>query len=448
MLAKLAYFRERLDTSIWLIPLGLCLLSALLGILMLWLDRYLGHTAPDLAPLAMPLASARQVLAVIAGSIISVGGVAFSVTMVALTLTSGQYGPKILRNFLEDSTSKVTLGLFLGAYVYTLIVLTGYAKTDSPRFTVLGSLLLAFFALSGFVGFIHRTATDLQADKIIHRIGRQLADALNALAAGADLSGRTTRTLEWRRAARSHRPLPVASLAGGYVQTIDYDGLVDWCVDNDCLLEVRVRGGDFIVAGVCLFRIFGCSADRLGQAAEALNARVLVGPMRTPVQDPEHAITQLNQLAARALSPGINDPGTALTCIDWFSLGLAGIVDRDLPGCVFLDRDGRPRLLARTSGFPGIMKAIYTPLRQFADEDSTVVASLLESLRRLSELTRRTDRLEVLACHGEEIWNQTRRRPMSDTDLRDVRRRYLKLKRSLRAAGRRATDSGRGSARH
>jgi len=445
MLAKLAYFRERLDTSIWLIPLGLCLLSALLGILMLWLDRYLGHTAPDLAPLAMPLASARQVLGVIAGSIIGVGGVAFSVTMVALTLTSGQYGPKILRNFLEDSASKVILGLFLGTYVYTLIVLTGYTESDSPRFTVLISLLLAFFSLTGFVGFIHRTATDLQADKIIHRIGAQLEDALDGLSAGADLVGRTPDTLAWRRAARPHRPLPVASLAGGYIQTIDYAGLVDWCVENDCLLQVRVRGGDFVVEGVCLFRIFGCGAERIGQAAEALNACVVVGPMRTPIQDAEHAITQLNQLAARALSPGINDPGTAITCIDWFSLGLARVVDRDLPGCVFEDRDRRPRLLARTSGFPGIMKAIYTPLRQFADKDSAVVASLLESLRRLSELTRRTDRLEVLAFHGEEIWNHTRRRSMSDADLRDIRRCYLKLERSLRTAGRRATTPGAGA---
>jgi len=114
----------------------------------------------------MPLDSARQILGVIAGSIIGVGGVALSVTMVALTLTSGQYGPKILRNFLEDGLGKVTLGLFLGTYVYTLIVLTGYAQARSPQFTVLVSLLLALFALFAFVGFIHRTATDLQAEKI------------------------------------------------------------------------------------------------------------------------------------------------------------------------------------------------------------------------------------------------------------------------------------------
>ena len=435
MLARLAYLRERLDTSIWLIPIGLCLLSGLLGILMLWLDRSLGPSGLGLSAFAMPLASARQVLGVIAGSIIGVGGVAFSVTMVALTLTSGQYGPKILRNFLEDRFSKVTLGLFLGTYVYTLIVMTGYAQLDSPRFTVLVSLLLAFLALIAFVGFIHRTATDLQADQIIHRIGAQLEQALLELAAEADLSDRTPATLAWRRAARSHRAFPVAASTGGYVQTIDYAGLVTWCVDHDCVLQVRARAGDFLVDGVSLFKVFGCGPEGLESAVEDLNARIVVGPIRTPTQDPEHATTQLNQLAARALSPGINDPGTAITCVDWFSLGLAKIVDRDIPGCVFLDQDKRPRLLARVSSFAGIMTAIYTPLRQFSNSENAFTVSLLESLSRLAELTRRADRLDLLTLHGEEIWSQIRRQPLSDYDLRDIHRRYAKLK-SLVLVGR------------
>jgi uncharacterized membrane protein len=428
MLARLSYLRERLDTSIWLIPIGLCLLSALLGILMLWFYRCLGSREFGLAPLAMPLVAAREILGVIAGSIISVGGVAFSVTMVALTLTSGQYGPKILRNFLEEASSKITLGLFLGTYVCALIVLTGYTQADRPRFTVIVSLLLAFSALFAFVGFIHRAATDLQADKIIHRIGGQLERALKELAAGARLTGRISATLTWRRAARSHRSYPIAALGGGYVQAIDYGGLVAWCVENDCLLQVRARAGDFLVAGVCLFRVFACNDERLGDVVKDLNSHVVLGPIRTPTQDPEYAITQLNQLVARALSPGINDPGTAITCVDWFSLSLAQIVDQDLPGCIFLDQDQRPRLLARASSFAGIMKAIYTPLREFINTDSAVVVRLLESLCRLAELTRRADRLSILAMRGEHIWDQVHRQPVSDNDLRDIRRGYLKLR--------------------
>ena len=115
---SLANIRERLYISIWLIPLGMCVLSGSLGLLMLWLDRCLGSVGSGVALFTMPFQSARHLLGVIAGSIIGIGGVAFSVTMVALTLTSGQYGPKILRNFLEDNTSKLSLGLFLSTKEY------------------------------------------------------------------------------------------------------------------------------------------------------------------------------------------------------------------------------------------------------------------------------------------------------------------------------------------
>ena len=120
--------------------------SFALGLVMLWLERHIIYLSANLQTFAMPVESARQVLSVIAGSIISVGGVSFSVTMVALTLTSGQYGPKILRHFLEDNSSKVSLGLFLGTYIYALVVLTGYSEADKPHLTVLMALLLALFS--------------------------------------------------------------------------------------------------------------------------------------------------------------------------------------------------------------------------------------------------------------------------------------------------------------
>ena len=174
--------RHRLGTSIWAIPTLICLVSLGIGLLMLWLDRNLTNLFDSWQTFAMSVDSARQVLSVIAGAVISVGGVAFSITMVALTLTSGQYGPKVLRHFLEDNTGKISLGLFLGTFVYTLVVLTGYIKTDQPHLSVLTALLMALLAIVGFVHFIHRIATDLQADEIVQRIDARLRVALRELA--------------------------------------------------------------------------------------------------------------------------------------------------------------------------------------------------------------------------------------------------------------------------
>jgi uncharacterized membrane protein len=374
------------------------------------------------------LASTRHILGVIGGSILSVGGVAFSVVMVALTLTSGQYGPKILRNFLEDGVSKLTLGFFLGTYVYTMVALMGLAAVDRPRLTVAISLVLAFAALASFVHFIHRTATDLQADQIVNRLGEQLRHALRALAEDASAPDRSGDTTLWRRAARPHPAHRIASNGRGYVQAIDYAQLVRWAEQNSCLMQVRGRAGDFVVEGTYLFKVYGCDPERLEDVAQELNARVVLGPIRTPVQDPEYAITQINQLAARALSPGINDPGTAITCIDWCSLALSQIVDRDIPGCLFLDDKGHPRLLARVTDFAGVLKAVYAPLRQFVRSEVSVTIKLFESLCRLAELTGREQRLAAIALHGDLLWAETDSQSLNEYDLRDLRRRHRKLR--------------------
>ena len=147
---RLAYLRDRLDTSIWLIPACLCLMCMLLAVAMIWLDRRVLPGESAHALFVMSEASARQLFGVIAGSVISVGGVTFSVTMVALTLTSGQYGPKVLRHFLEGRDSKLSLGLFLGTFIYALLVLAGLSGIDRPYLTVLAAMLLALLALTGF----------------------------------------------------------------------------------------------------------------------------------------------------------------------------------------------------------------------------------------------------------------------------------------------------------
>ncbi len=437
MIARFRYLHERLRTSIWLIPVALSALSAVLALTMLWFDRWSGST--DVGPegtlgFAMSLSSARQVIGVIAGSIISVGGVAFSVTMVALTLTSGQYGPKVLRNFLDDDASKLSLGLFLGTYVYCIVVLTGFAASDTPRFTIVAALILAFVTLLAFVRFIHSTATNLQADQIVHRIGRQLQAAMAELADPDGHEDRREDTLSWRRAARSHRGYSVAAKIQGYVQSIEYPALLTWCVDRGCVLQIRVRAGDLVVEGSTLFRVFGCAQGTLEAGLDELRACILAGPMRTPIQDPEFAITQLNQLAARALSPGINDPGTAVTCVDWFSVGLSRIIDRAIPGSVFLDADGEPRLLANVNLFDGILKSIYAPLRQAARTDLAVSIRLIESLCRLAQLTRRDARLRMLARHGTLIWEQAQCASHAPDDLADMGRRHARLMR-LTGAG-------------
>ena len=426
---RLLELRESLRTSVWFIPLVFCLACLALAVVLQWLERDLELLFPQLKMFAMSVTSARNVLGVIAGSVLSVGGVVFSVTMVALTLTSGQYGPKILRQFLSDANSKVSLGLFLGTSLYCLVIMAGYGDADRPNITVIAALLLVLVALAGFIRFIHGTATDLQADQIIERIGSELSQSLRELSSSESLRGRSQDTLPWRRRARGLRPVLIAARSGGYVQTIDYAAVVQWCTARNCVAQLRVRAGDFLLHGTCLIKLYGCKSELDDSDLDPLRAHIRTGPMRTPVQDPEYPITQLNQLAARALSPGINDPGTAITCIDWYSMALARIVDRELPGKVFLDAEEGAVLLVRFSDFAGIAKAFYAPARQFARDNIPVLIALLESLIRLASLTARADRLQQLGEEARLISVTTEQGAHLEYDLRHFRRRYQQLRR-------------------
>lgn len=426
---RLLELRENLRTSVWFIPLVFCLACLALAMVLHWLERDLDLLFPQLKMFAMSVTSARNVLGVIAGSVLSVGGVVFSVTMVALTLTSGQYGPKILRQFLSDANSKVSLGMFLGTSLYCLVIMASYGDTDRPSITVIAALLLVLVALAGFIRFIHGTATDLQADQIIERIGSELSESLRELSGSESLRGRSQDTLRWRRRARGLRPVLIAARSGGYVQTIDYAAVVQWCTARNCVAQLRVRAGDFLLQGTCLIKLYGCQGELDDSDLDPLRAHIRTGPMRTPVQDPEYPITQLNQLAARALSPGINDPGTAITCIDWYSMALGRIVDRELPGKVFLDEEEGAVLLVRFSDFAGIAKAFYAPARQFACDNIPVLIALLESLIRLASLTTRADRLQQLEEEARLISVTTEQGDHLDYDLRHFRQRYQQLRR-------------------
>lgn len=226
MQARLLELREKLQTGIWFIPLLFCLGCLGLAFTLHRVERDFDLLLPLLNIFAMSVTSARNVLGVIAGSVLSIGGVVFSVTMLALTLTSGQYGPKILRQFLSDRNSKISLGMFLGTSLYCLVIMAGYGDTDRPSISVIVALVLVVFALAGFIRFIHGTATDLQADQIIERIGSDLHRSLTQLSSRESTRGRAHDTLAWRRSARGKRPLQIAARESGYVQTIDYSAVL------------------------------------------------------------------------------------------------------------------------------------------------------------------------------------------------------------------------------
>lgn len=208
---------------------------------------------------------------------------------------------------------------------------------------------------------------------------------------------------------------------------MDREKLVDWCrLQGGCAL-VAVRPGDFVLPGSPLLFLYGVEAAAVASAERELLAHFALGPVRTDLQDPEYPITQIDQMAARALSPGVNDPGTAIGCIDALLAAFARVIDRDLPGPVYCDADGVPRLLARSVDLAGLFKAAFAPLRQFARDDVAVTLRLFEAFGVLAEHTVRPDRLALLAAQGRALAGEVADAPLVAPDRRDLVRRARRL---------------------
>ncbi|WP_439101216.1 DUF2254 domain-containing protein [Congregibacter sp.] len=425
--AVLKRYLDWVKTSIWLIPTLLSLLAIVLAIVALDIDRNLGQWGIASPDFGMDVEATRQLMGVLASAFVSVGGISFSVTMVALTLTSGQYGPKVLRHFLENTRNKVSLGIFFGTAVYALAVSISLHPGDESRLSVYIALALAMLALIEFIGFIHRTAIDLQADQLIQRLGRQLRQDMARLCDNEDMPERQSNTLSFRKAAAGMQKQTLCAVAEGYIQTVDYATLVETLRHLDAIAILRARPGDFIIPGSELLRIWSADGIDLDDVGSQLRREISTGPIRTPIQDPEFPITQIQQIAARALSTGINDPGTAITCIDWLTLALSEVVDADLPGSVVLGREKDARLLLSPVDFAYLVELIYASMRQSSSDDLQVSLRLMQSLIRLAALTLRQDRLSLLRAEGERIWAQIDSEAHSSHDLSPVRQSLQRL---------------------
>jgi len=375
---------EAVRSSYWLVPSVMAFLAVLLGVVMIWVDVEVGTSWMDEVSWYQQIKAdgAREVLSTIAGSMITVAGVVFSITMVAISFASGQYGPRVLTNFMSDRGNKVTLGTFIATFLYCLVVLRtvrGGDETFVPQFSVVVALFLAVCSIGVLIYFIHHVPQSIHINNVAAKIGRQLvADAEKRFPScigeeGGRPQDEPTLQEGWGPAA------PVRSHATGYIQAIATESLLRTACERDLVLRLHYRPGDFVVAGRTLLECV--PAERLDEeAADALRGCFSTGALRTPAGDMNFLINELVEIAARALSPGVNDPFTAVTCMDWLGAGATEIAQRRLPSPVRKDEQGQARLIAQPDDFGLFVELSFARLRQYAAADMIAALHLLRVL--------------------------------------------------------------------
>ena len=333
---------------------------------------------------------ARSLLSAVAASSIGVAGTIFSITIAALSLASGQMGPRLLRNFVRDVRNQIALGIFLGTFAYALTVLRTVRTVDEgsfvPHVGVTGAMALALVCIGTLVWYVHHIATSINVETVVDAVHRDLVGAIGG------------KTLD-EAAPPPPEPLPGAGVSGsgcGFLQAVDGAKLADWAAARGVTVRMRVRPGAFVPFGVPVAVVSAAAEGAAGALDEALT----YGRRQAALQDLEYPIRQLNEIAVRALSPGINDPFTAGSVLDRFADALCRIAPRHLPSGV-VERDGRVVLTLDAVDYDGLCDGMFHTIRQNGSGSAYVLIRLLEVLGRVAEVERRADRRAALRRHAD-----------------------------------------------
>ena len=439
MTAEIRFFWARLNANYWFYPATFALFAAALGLVTVYLDRngfadFL--TNYDWLVPVRPKGAA-DILSVMAATMIGVASTVFSITLVAVTYASGTYGPRLLTNFLEDKGNQISLATFIGTFVYTLIVLrsvraedevaastTDATATALPGFAPQLSLLVAYLLVALCVGvlvfFLHHVPSSIRISMVLERVGNQLLSALRKTYPVEE---------EFRDARPSEGGETITSSRAGYVQLIDFEDLEECADKHDCTFSLRVRTGDFVHRDLPLVDVNGASADEL---EDTVKSYFTLGPVRTREQDPQYLIDQLVEIGLRALSPGINDPFTAITALHWLGAATSEIARRDLRKDVCgRDADDCP-VIPLPDTYEHYLQRGLGSMRSAVSTSANATMVMLDAIVKAAEPVNDDTRKAGLRRQADMLIEQAREE-LKGADLRQVEERYRELQQQVPA---------------
>lgn len=392
-----------LNSSLWFLPALMVAGAIALAVGLIEADGLIGERWLARWPrlFGAGVEGSRGMLSAIAGSMITITGVIFSITIVALALASSQYTPRILRNFMRDRTNQFVLGFFVGVFAYCIVVLRTLRSSDEGRFlpslAVLAGIALALASVGVLILFIHHIVTSIQANTIISTAARETIAVVRKLfpqelGDEADEAPEAFAGEGWQ---------PIASVRTGYIQSVDADGLLEFARSRKVVVRMECGIGEFIVEKAPLVSLRPTSPLDAGAVAE-LRALYSIGDFRTIEQDAGFGIRQIVDIALKALSPGINDTTTAVTCVEYLGAILAAAAAQRMESPSRCDGETL-RVLARGLTFERMTAEACDQIRGSAKGNVAVLIALLGALGTTAKQTRNTARQRILRQQVELV---------------------------------------------
>ncbi len=376
---------EKLWRPFWAVPSTISLAAVLTALLLAWVDERLGDGVPFL--FGGNADSARSLLSTIASAMISVTGLVFSITMVVMQLASSQFTPRLLGTFLGSRITQVTLGVFTSSFLFAFVVLRdvrGGPDPYVPQLSVTVAFVLVLASVAMFFAFIHHITVSIQVGQVIDRIARATVAALEE---GPDA--------EWDDASPlppswSQQPGPSLVVTTGerhgVVQRIHYSHLVEHAQRAGVVVELLARPGDVRHTGQDLAVVHGARSG--DEVVDHVRAAVGLGKDRSLQQDPEFGVRQLVDIAERALSPGINDPTTAVQVLDELHRILRVAAARPDRSAHLVDGGGAVRVIDRPTTFARLLDLALDEVAHYGADTLQVPRHLQDLLDDVEQMAR------------------------------------------------------------
>ena len=419
----------------WFVPGLISLCGPLLALLFLWLDHALG-------PFHLPFlftgnaSAASGILSAIAASFIAVLGLAFSITIVTLQLVTSQYTPRALRGFLADRVTQSVAGGFLAILAYALLVLTAVRDPSStspgfvPTLSITFAIGLSFLGLLLLLLFFHHTVESIQIYNLTAQMARETLRAIDHLypswGNGSPTEDGTSLVQCWRA---DQTPEPIYAMRSGYVQSIAFHSLLRAFahLGPNLRLHLAVCPGDFVTPETVIAEVW--SPHQLEEAViSLLRHGVIILNQRDMVQDAAFGIRQLTDIALRAMSPAVNDPTTAVNCIQYLQAIFEHLAHRALPSAIHHVRDGNSVLVMRYRTFHEYLQA-FVEIGRVSTENARVADALLAALQGVTQIAQSQgrERLPLLGAIAEAIAHPAIQDAWTDLDRSKLRQRLKRI---------------------
>lgn len=417
MLKRLSLLLQSALQSFWFLPAAL-----VVGAVALFMVTATIDDAVDLQPLnryGLPFAieadAARPLMATLAGSLITVASLVFSMTLVALTVAAGNIGARLLVRYMRNRTIQITLGLFLAGFIFAILTLSIVGEgRDMPRLTVVMSMVIAIVSFLWLAYAFHDLARTIHVDRALNRLSVALRQGINDL--------REANTVRGQLRLSTDKAFGVAAKNSGYVQSVDKGRLLHQAQSNDLKIDVKVKPGVLVLKGETLLSVHRpkSAAEPEESVVNALRNAVILGGIRSDIDDPFFCLRLINEIALRALSPGINDLYTAMVCIDNMAEGIAHLLTVGLPGNLLLNKDGEAVVRLAPYALDDFLDGAFDELRRAGAPHPSIIARLIDRLGRLAELTDEPEFRDALLERLRRIARQIEEADYSPSDRRFV----------------------------